>query len=134
VWVGLLPGPGGGDDLVEGGVRGVPGEVATHFFAAGDEDGGIAGAAGEEFFGDVAAGEAADGGEDFADGVACAGADVEGAAGDASDFLEGAKMGLRDVQDVDVIADAGAVGSGVVGAKNIDVGGTGLDGLQDQGD
>ena len=133
VGVGLLPGPGRGDDCVEGGVRGLPGQVAAHFIGGGDQDGGIAGTAGEEFFGDVAAGEAAGGGEDFADGVAGAGADVEGGAGDAAEFLEGAEMGLRDVEDVDVIADAGAVGSGIVAAKNGDVGGAGLDSLQDEG-
>jgi len=114
-------------------VRGLPGQIAAHFIGAGDQDGGIAGTAGEEFFGDVAAGEAAGGGEDFADGVAGAGADVEGGAGDAGESLEGAQMGLRDVEDVDVIADAGAVGSGIVVAKNGDVGGAGLDSLQNQG-
>jgi hypothetical protein len=63
--------------------------------------------------------------------MAGSGADVEGVAGDALDILESAEMGVGDVEDVNVIADAGAVWSGIVVAKNADVRLIGPDGFEE---
>ena len=109
-------------------------EVAAHFITGGDEDGGVTGAAGKDFVGDIAGGEVADGVDNLADGEALAGANVESVAGDASDVLQGEEMGFGDVEDMDVIANAGAVGSGIVVAKDFEVRGAALDGLQDARD
>ena len=62
-------------------MSGLPVEVAAQFIAAGDQGGGITGAAGEDFFGDIGAGDAADYVDNLANGVTGAGADVESAAG-----------------------------------------------------
>src|ERR1700676_330971 len=60
-----------------------------------------------------------------------AGSDVESAAGYASDLIESANMGLRDVQYVNVVANAGAIGRRIIAAKNFDVRRSGVNGLQD---
>ena len=100
---------------------GSPAQGAVKFFFAGDQDGGIAGAAWGDFAGDFAAGDFFGGVDDFEDGEAAAVADVEGFAGNRFDGFERAEVGVGDVEDVDVIADAGAVGSWVVRAEDFDV-------------
>src|SRR5258706_4385335 len=84
-------------------------------------------------FSGFATGHATHGVDDFADGVALAGADIKSAAGYAPDLLKGAKMCLGNIQDVHVIADAGAVRRRIVVAKNFDVRCSALDGLQEAG-
>ena len=117
----LFPRPGGGDDFFEGGVLGFPAKSAVKFFFAGHQDGGIAGAARRDFARNFAAGDFFGGVEDFEDGEAAAVADVEGFAGDGFDRFERADVGVGDVEDVDVIADAGAIGRGIVRAEDFDV-------------
>jgi len=134
VGVDLLPRPGGGDDLVKGGVLGLPVEVAADFFAGGDQRGGIAGAARGKLVGDGLAGDAAGGVEDLKDGIAGAVADVVGFAGDAVDGFKGEDVGVGDVQDMDVIADTGAVGSGIVGTEDFNVGSEADSSVEDAGD
>jgi len=60
-----------------------------------------------------------------------AGAYVEGAAGEAIDFLQSAEMRFRDIQDMNVVANGGAVWRGVIAAEDGDVRSAALDGLQD---
>jgi len=103
-------------------------------FFTGDEDGGIAGAAGREFASDFVAGDFFGSVEDFEDGKAAAVADVEGFAGDFFDRFEGAEVGIGDVQDVDVIADAGAVGGGIVRAEDFDLRNNAEGGVENFGD
>src|SRR4051812_20144860 len=68
--------------------------------------------------GDLFAGHRLTGGDDFADAGAAAGAEVvEGALIRA----EGQHVGLGEVYDVDVVADAGAVGRLVIGPENLDI-------------
>jgi len=93
----------------------------VNFVFAGDQHGGIAGAAGGEFARNFAAGDFFGGVEDFEDGKTAAIADVKSFAGDGFDRLEGAEVGIGDVQDVNVIADAGAVGGGIVRAENFEM-------------
>src|SRR5882762_3216278 len=47
--------------------------------------------------------------------------------------MQGAEMGIRDIQDMDVVANGSAVGRGVIVAEDGDVRSAALDGLQDQG-
>jgi hypothetical protein len=117
----LLPGPRRGDDFFERGVPGLPAEGLAEFFFAGDQDGGIAGAPRRHFARNFAAGDFFGGVEDFEDGKAAAVADVEGFAGDGFDRFESAEVRIGNVEDVDVIADAGAVGRGIVRAENFEL-------------
>src|SRR6266446_3424405 len=98
-----------------------PAERFLEFFLAGYQNGGIAGAARAELAGNLAAGDALGDVNHFENGIAAAVADVEGFAGNAIDGFERADVGIRNVEDVDVIADASAVGRGIVRAENIDV-------------
>src|SRR5712671_7162877 len=47
--------------------------------------------------------------------------------------MQGAEMGFRDIQNMYVIANGGAVWRGVIAAEDGDVRSAALDGLQDQG-
>lgn len=113
---------------------GFPAKSTLKFVLAGYQNGGIAWAAGGEFAWNLAAGDAFGGVEDFEDGETAAVADIEGFAGDAADGFEGADVGIRDVQDVYVVADAGAIGSRVVRAKNINVGDDAEGGVENFGE
>src|SRR5208282_4292107 len=100
---------------------GFPAESLAELFFAGYQDGGVAGAAWEQFTGDFAAGDFFGGVEDFEDGETTAVANVEGFAGDFFQGFEGADVGIGDVQDMDVVADAGAIGCGVVVAEDFEL-------------
>jgi hypothetical protein len=78
---------------------GFPAERALEFFLAGDQNGGIAGAAKAELSGNLAAGDALGDINHIKNGKAAAVADVEGFAGNALDFFEGAHVGLGDIED-----------------------------------
>jgi hypothetical protein len=121
VGVFLFPGPGGGDDFLERGVLGFPAEGLAKLFLASDQDGGIAGAAWGHFARNFATGDFFGRVEYFEDGKAAAVADVKGLAGNFFDGFERAEVGIGDVEDVDVVADAGAVGRGIVGTENFEV-------------
>src|SRR5712692_8983572 len=103
-------------------MRGFPTESTLEFFLAGNENSRITGAAGTEFTRDFAASDALRCIDDLQNREPAAVADVEGFARDAVDFLESAEVGIGDVEDVNVIADAGSVGCGVVRAEDIDMG------------
>ena len=70
---------------------------------------------------DGTAGDFPRGFEHFENGVAAVVADVVGGAGGAVEGLEGEDVGIGDVQDVDIVADAGAVGRGVVRAEHVEM-------------
>jgi hypothetical protein len=112
---------------------GFPTEGALQFFLAGNENSRITGTARTQFARDSAAGDAFGGVDDFEDRKAAAVADVEGFARDAFNLLESAKVGIGDIEDVDVIADAGSVGRGVVRAEDIDVRQAAGGGVEDAG-
>ncbi len=112
---------------------GFPAESTLEFFLAGDQHCGITGAAWAQFARNLAAGDVLRRIDDFQDGEAAAVADVEGFAGDAFDLLESAEVGIGNIEDVDVIADAGSVGRGVVRAEDIDVRQAAGGGIEDAG-
>src|SRR5437867_7121685 len=103
-------------------MRGFASEVTLEFFLASDQDSRITGTARTQFARDFAAGDALRRIDDFQDGEAAAVADVEGFAGNAVDLLEGADVGIGNIEHMDVIAHAGSVRRGVIRSKDIDVG------------
>lgn len=130
----LLPRPGGLNDFFEGGVGGFPAESALEFFLAGDENSRIAGTARTQFARDFAAGDALGGIDDFQDGEAAAVAHIEGFAGNFGNFLESANMGIGDIEDVNIVANAGSVRRGVVGPEYVDVGKATASGIENARD
>jgi hypothetical protein len=130
----LFPGPGGGDDFFKRGMLRFPAEDAVELVFAGDKDSRIAGTTGRHFARNFAAGDFFSYVNDFENGEAATVANVEGFAGNGFDRLEGANVRVGDVENVDVIADAGAVGRWIVRAKNFDVGDDALRGIENFGD
>ena len=113
-----MPRPGAFHDGADVLVLGLPAEGGADFFGRGDEARGIAGAAG--FFDgfDVTAGDLFAGLDDFANGGAAAGAEVVEI---ALRRAEREDVGLCEVEDVDVVAYAGAIGRFVIGAVDFDM-------------
>jgi hypothetical protein len=120
----LVPDPGGADDVVDLGILRVPAKFGDGFFTGGDEECGVAGAAGADLDRDGVAGDAADGVDDLLDGESSAVAEVinEPALGCGFRFegIEGQDVRGGQVADVDVVADAGAVWGGVIVAEDFD--------------
>jgi len=112
--------PGGREDVVEVRVVGCPVKFAADLFRAGDKCRGVAGAAWGFKKRNVAAGDAAGGGDDFADAEASAVPEIVDSLVGVFKGAENKEMGLGQVVDVDVVTDAGAVGSGIVGAEDGD--------------
>src|SRR5262245_58352895 len=106
--------PGVRDDGGETGVLGFPAEVGVGGVAAGDEGGGVAGTAGGDGGRDGVAGDGAAGVDDLADRETRAAAEVVDAVRARGGGVEGQHVGVREVGDVDVVADAGAVLGGPV--------------------
>ena len=118
--VGGVPLPGGLEDGVESGELRGPGEFAADFVGAGNEERRIAGAARGVERGNRFAGDAGGGGDDLADAGAGADAEVVDVRSGGIERLQDLKMGDGEIVDVDEVADAGAVGSGIVGAVDWD--------------
>jgi hypothetical protein len=94
-----------------------PAEFALDFGGVGEEAGRVACAAWVLDNLEVLAGNFADGLDDLADGVALADAEVVSTAVAWLESVHDLGVGVGEVFDVDVIADAGAVGGWVVGAE-----------------
>src|ERR1700685_193930 len=115
----LHPVPGGGDDFVEW-ARGFPLQESFGFCGIRDQGWRVAGTARNFFVWNFFTGDLFDGGDDLLDGVSAAGADVDG----KTIFAGGEMVESFDVRggkivDVDVVADAGAVGRGIGGAEDV---------------
>src|ERR1700674_1395559 len=110
-----------------------PAEGTLKFFLAGNENSGIAGTTWTQFSGDLAAGDALGGLDDFEDREAAAVADVEGFAGNPVNFLQCANVGIGDIEHVYVIADAGTVRRWVIRAEDIDMGQAAAGGIENPG-
>ena len=117
-WVLEMPFPSGGDDGLRVLECGGPAEFFVDEGGVGDEACGIAGAARHFANGDFAARDFFADVDDFANAGSASGPEVV-----AGGFwaAEGEHMGLCEVEDVDVVADTGAVGRGVVGSEDGDV-------------
>src|SRR5260370_39682769 len=103
-------------------MRCFPAEHALELFLAGNENSGITGTPRTQFARDLAAGDAFGRIDDFQDRKAAAVADVESFAGNAVDLLKRADVRIGDIEDVDVVAEAGSVRCGIVRAEDIDMG------------
>src|SRR5262245_27543320 len=113
------PVPGGADDSVYAGELGAPAQLVLGQVGAGDQDRRVGGAA-RRFDGrDLTAGDAAGGRDDLAHGIAAAVAQVVDPAA-AVDRAEREDMRVGEVDDVNVVADASAVGGWIVGAVDLD--------------
>src|SRR5207245_2503061 len=115
------------------GIGGFPSAVTLEFLLASDKCGRISGTSLSQCARDFAAGYALRRIDDFQGGEAAAVADIEGFAGNAVDFLESADMGIGNIEHVDVIADAGSVGSGIIRAEDIDMGQATSGGIENSG-
>ncbi len=113
-----MPFPSGGNDGFRVLERGGPAEFVANEGGVGDEACGVAGAARHFANGDFAARHFFADVDDLADAGSAPGAEVV-----AGGFwaAEGEHMGLCEVEDMDVVADTGAVGRGVVGSEDGDV-------------
>ena len=115
-----MPDPSGADDFIELGVAGLPTEFADGFFGTGHEHRGVAGAAGMDFDRDGVAGDAAGRVNHLADAETLAVAQIEDQLIVLFEGFKGQQMGVGKVGDMNIVTDAGAVGSGIVLAKNAD--------------
>ena len=102
------------------GKTGFPAEIVLDGGGAGDEDGGVSGTAGETLDLDFASGDAADGLDDLQHAEAFPVADV------VDDFMfgfersQGEQVGVGEIFNVNIVANAGAVGGGIVFAVDAD--------------
>src|SRR5690349_1965906 len=112
-----LPGRG---DHVPHVVLGLPAEFRGRQVGGGHDPGRVPGAAWGDGRGTVVAGDGVDVVDHLAHGDALAAADVDGelASGARLQGAGGGHVGLGQVGDVDVVADAGAVGGVVVVAED----------------
>src|SRR5512140_2286376 len=101
----------------------LPAELPRDPLRAGDQHGGVAGAARAEADGDLTPADVAGDVDDLLDAVpAAAAAQVVRAAGVTLDQrLQRDQVRAGEVAHVDVVADAGSVGRGVVGAEDRDL-------------
>lgn len=114
--------PSGFDDLTEV-VLGEPTEGLLDALCIGEKDGDIAITAGGMVGGDGVSRYFAATGDHFLNGVATARTDVESITGSALfEIAQRHDVGFGKVGDMDVITNAGAIGSWIIVAKNRDRG------------
>src|SRR5258708_8019866 len=112
----------------------LPAEDALELFLAGDQDGRVARTPRSELAGNFAPGDALGDSNHFENGEAAAVAHVESLAGNAVDLLKRANVGIGDVQHMNVIANASAIGSGIVRSEDIHVRDAAGSSIQNAGD
>ena len=120
--MGLVPFPCGGDDIFYVGVLNLPAEFLLSLGGVGIEGGWIASAAFGFDYGNRKSGDLLNCGDDFADGVGCAGAEVVevGRAGFV-EFFKDRNVGARKVVYMYIVPEAGAIGGRIVRAEDLDV-------------
>src|SRR3954466_3079271 len=116
----FMPFPGGGDDALQLGIAGFPAELLPGARGVGDELRRIAGAARADGFWNRMAGNLAAGVDDLPHAVAAAGAQVEVNPLSGSQCFERHEVGLGQIVNVDIVADATAVRGWIVVAENRD--------------
>lgn len=114
---------------------GGPAQELIGFCGIGDEGWWIAGTAWADFAADGLAGRGFGGLDYFQDGIAFARAEVDGKGiAFLFEMLKGADVGVGKVVDVDVVAEAGAVGRGIVRAEDLQLKIAGQRGLESERD
>jgi len=131
-----VPFPGGGNDRLDAGEFNGPAEFGFGLRRIGVECGGIAGTTGCERVRHFLAGDFFDRANDFEHGGRCPCAQVVEITGAGfGQFIEDGDVRAAEVVDVDVVAEAGAVGCRVIGAENLQgraLAGGGVDGERDE--
>ena len=115
-----MPIPGTADDAVDGWILGLPPEIAANFLGAGDKDGRVAAASGTFLRWDWVAGDFAGGFDHFPNAKTFTVAQVVDELLMRLKCVEHEEMGHREVVDMDVIANASAIGGGVVRSEDGD--------------
>src|SRR5947209_1087163 len=115
-----MPLPCAGDDLIELGEAGLPAEFGFDLFGAGDEDGGISRSAFVLFNSDGTAGDATNGVDDLAYGESLTAPEVVDETAVLAEGFEGEHVGIGEIADVDVVANAGSVLGGIVLTEDLD--------------
>ena len=130
-----MPFPGGSDDVLDFSVLNVPTEFFLCLGGIGVKRGGVAGAAFGFHYGNFQAGDFFNRGDDFADRVGGAGAEVVeiGGAGFV-EFFKDLNVGTGKVVHVNVVAQAGAIGGRIIRAEDLDVFATSGGGVDHEGD
>src|ERR1035441_4715750 len=118
VGMALVPGPGGGHYVFELRILGLPTQFMHRPVRGGHQPGRVTGPAGLLDGWNGLTGYLLAGADDFPHRIAVAVAEVVEA---APAWGEAEEMRLRQVEDVDVIANAGAVGRGIIRAVNFAV-------------
>ena len=101
---------------------GFPSQHGFQLFLAGDQDGGVTRPARRKLPWDFSTGDALSNFDNFQNGIASTIADIKGFTGDALNLLKRAQVGIRDIEDVNIVADASSIGGGVISAKDINMG------------
>ncbi len=114
----VVPFPGAADDLIERGVARLPTQLTADLFGRGDQDGRVAGTARPDLIGDRVAGDTPRRLDDLQVGEARAIAQVVLTAPQSVERAHRQDVRRRQVDDVNVIADAGAVFGWVVAAED----------------
>src|SRR5204863_8288857 len=96
-----------------------------------DQGGWVAFAAGAFFHRDLFAGDFLDSPNDFAHGIALASSQVVMESRAWLEFFQDEEMSVRQVIDMNIVANTGPVGGWIVGAENLDVRTLPKDGLND---
>lgn len=125
----LVPIPSGADDLFDSRVLWFPTQCLDGLFGTGDQSWRVASASGFVLKGYFDSSHFFAGGDNLADRKSLAVAEVEVS---TNAGREGLDVGLSQVGDVNIVANAGAVGSRVITAQNIDVGPFSEGHLEDQ--
>src|SRR5688572_14529139 len=117
-----VPSPCTGDDLAQVPPLWIPTENFTRFFRARDQRRRISGTPRGDARSNFSAGYFLGDRDHFFDGVARTVAQIENAFNAAVERMHRIQMGLGQIDDVNVIADASAVRRGIVVAENLDFG------------
>ena len=115
-----MPVPGAADDGFEGIILRFPAEFASDLVAISDKYGQVARSAGGGEGRDRVPGDFARRFDDLEHGIAAAAAEVVDAAAPVGKCLERQDMRPRQIKDMHVVADAGAIGCVVIGAVDFD--------------
>src|SRR5580704_16614067 len=115
-----MPRPCALDDVVEPGIFRLPSELLTDLLRTGDKHRWIAGAPWALFDRNRMTGNPACRVNDLPNAETDAIADVVDKLVPVFQRLEGEQVGARQILDVDVVADAGTVGGGVVPSEDLD--------------
>ena len=130
-----MPFPSGSDDVLDFGVLNFPAQFLLCLGRIGVKRGGVAGAAFGFHDGYFQAGDCFNCSDDFADGVGGAGAEVVEIGGTGFlEFIKDRNVGTGKVVHVHVVAQAGAIGSRIIGAEDLDVLTTSGGGVDHEGD